>query len=521
MTRYIHVRPLLWAFAIYSLLFTLELTLSLRQTGAQLVYPLDDTYISMSIAKNVALHGVWGVTPFEFTSASSTPFYIMLIAAAYWVTGVAPWWPAALAFAFGALAIVAAYAALPGGVARRTWGALAVIILTPLAPLAHTGMEHTLHIFLSILFVSRASRDISEKRPMDFGLLLLAPVLVLTRFEGLFLIGFTVVLLAYRRVFLLSATLLASATVPVLVYAVISMSHGWSLLPNSVLLKGNLLTADPLVSFFRVVFHAINLFRRAPHLIGVVASLLFVMFALRKQCLWNPARVLLLLTLAAVAAHLAFADVGWVYRYEAYLIALSAVSLIWSLPLMADRRSQIAVYGMLALAGGSLLLRSARIFGEMPSICEAVYSQQYQMARFVGRYFQHKSIAANDIGAINYMTDIRLFDLTGLADAEVLERKSQRTYTTQALLEESRRKGTDIAIVYDAWFSNSPVSLFGGPPLPSAWVRVGRWRCDVKGQLGGDTVSFYAVHPQEAADLAGKLKVFAPSLPPHVIAVEN
>ncbi len=37
------------------------------------------------------------------------------------------------------------------------------------------------------------------------------------------------------------------------------------------------------------------------------------------------------------------------------------------------------------------------------------------MARFVSRYYQTSSIAANDIGAIDYMANLHLVDLTGLA----------------------------------------------------------------------------------------------------------
>ena len=43
-----------------------------QDTGATLVYGLDDAYIHMAIAKNLARHGVWGVTPFHFASASSS-----------------------------------------------------------------------------------------------------------------------------------------------------------------------------------------------------------------------------------------------------------------------------------------------------------------------------------------------------------------------------------------------------------------------------------------------------------------
>src|SRR6266851_2122500 len=62
---------------IYLLTCATLLMLSLARTQWHLVYPLDDAYIHMAIAKNLAQHGVWGVTSHEFTSCSSSPLWII------------------------------------------------------------------------------------------------------------------------------------------------------------------------------------------------------------------------------------------------------------------------------------------------------------------------------------------------------------------------------------------------------------------------------------------------------------
>lgn len=57
-------------------------------TGANFAYALDDAYIHMAMAKNLAHHGVMGATRFEFTSSSSSPLWTLLLTVAFVVSGV-------------------------------------------------------------------------------------------------------------------------------------------------------------------------------------------------------------------------------------------------------------------------------------------------------------------------------------------------------------------------------------------------------------------------------------------------
>lgn len=78
-----------------------------------------------------------------------------------------------------------------------------------------------------------------------------------------------------------------------------------------------------------------------------------------------------------------------------------------------------------------------------------------------------------------------------------------------------------MAVVYDSWFSNRPSDgRFGGPPLPSSWTRLARWRVPDRAELGADTVSFYSVDPAGTARLKRALADFELRLPPSVRILE-
>ena len=64
------------------------------------MYALDDAYIHMAVARSLARHGVWGVTPYAFTSSTSSLAWPLLLALADLVVGVRAATPLVLNLAF-------------------------------------------------------------------------------------------------------------------------------------------------------------------------------------------------------------------------------------------------------------------------------------------------------------------------------------------------------------------------------------------------------------------------------------
>jgi hypothetical protein len=111
------------------------------------IYALDDAYIHMSIAKNLAERGVWGVSDYGFASASSSPLWTFLIALTYIPFGASELTPLIMNVMFAIGVNVAIHHGLrryhvPNGISFIVQ--ISLIILLPMNTLVLGGMEHVL-----------------------------------------------------------------------------------------------------------------------------------------------------------------------------------------------------------------------------------------------------------------------------------------------------------------------------------------------------------------------------------------
>ena len=502
--------------------------LILRENG-HLVYALDDPYIQMAMAKNFALHGVWGITRFGFTSSSSSPLWTFLIAVSYLVFGVSETSPFYLSLLCGVLVLGVAYCVLRWyklSPKLTFWTLLVLVFFTPLPLLICIGSEHPLHAALTILLTFLAARLLSEESPAtarrDLILLLaISPILTVVRYEGMFLI------LAICALFLLRGRWLTGVAVgmagfsSILLYGALGLAKGWSWLPSSILLKGNFPRFTDLGTALDSVFGpAYYNVKMGPHLVVLVLGSLFLaLYASdKRKALWDSRQVMTAMFVAIALAHIQFCMVALFFRHEAYLVALGIVVIVAQL---ADQLPQ-KLFGTPAdralvpkHVGGVLLaafliypcaVRAGAAMIYLPQASKNIYEQQYQMGLFIKRYYQGSTIALNDIGAVNFLADVHCLDLWGLATYEVTELMRHHEYHTADILRLSKEAGVKVAMVYDNWYT--PI---GG--LPRDWVWVGQWALLDNVVTGGDKVSIYAVDESETAPLMQKLQDFSPLLP--------
>jgi hypothetical protein len=251
-----------------------------------------------------------------------------------------------------------------------------------------------------------------------------------------------------------------------------------------------------------------------PQLFWVLAiiTMVAVAFAPRDRRRVVP----LLLILVAGCFQITLAQVGMYYRYDSWLFGAGIVVLASAFPQLRrllPKRAFLAIYFVILAAGGLFVLLSLAQMHMVPRIARNIYLRQWQMARFVEQYYPNGIVAANDIGAINYLSNIHCYDFVGLANPEIFTARRSGRYTTDFLDRDTAAQHVQIAIAYDRWFGDPMPIEIGGPPLPRSWVRVARWYIPDPTIVGDVYVSFYAVDPSQAPALRSDVLQFASQLP--------
>jgi len=520
------LRPLAATTVVFIVVVVAAFAASSRQTGGHLVYALDDPYIHMAMARNVALHGVWGVTASHFTSSSSSLLWTAGVAALFRAFGVHESIPLLLNIAFGILLL----RSIVGYVAESTVrfsdaylfiASTAIVLVAPLPALVFAGQEHILHGVVNLAFVACGASWLSQpQRPMPASatttLCAFATLLPLIRFESLFVIGIIAALLAVQGRWRAAVLIGMCGVLPVALYGALSHFYGWYWLPNSVMLKGarpdfsstaGIVLALGGVSYSRLM--------QLPALAFLVSAALAAFIARFVRGTRDDLQWMLGIFVVLTLLHTQFAQPGafWFFRYEAYLFVLGGVAVARTLGewLEAVRRQTPHMKTMVVQFGTILLFalsplsdRALKALVSIPQATKNIYEQQYQMGLFLGRFYAGRAVALNDIGAASFLGEINCVDLAGLADIDVARRLLAGLYESEDVREIAEAKDARIAIVYDSWFGNR---------IPVSWRRAATWTVQNNVVLGGNTVTFYALRPEELGPLRAHLNEFSRELP--------
>jgi len=502
----------------------------------------------MAIAKNFSQYGVWGVTNNEFSSASSSLLYTLLLSFIF-LFGPNEIAPLVINLVFANLLIYIVYSFLKKNNLPSYAILLALILIIffiPLLFLIFTGMEHTMQICINVVFVYFASNILSDENirerkifsthskwtlAEDKLLILVAPLVTLIRFEGMFLIIVISVLFLFRNKILYSLLILGLGFLPIIIFGLISLSYGWFFFPNPVILKANALDLTDIKSILKI-FNLNDIIQK-PHILILLigAILIFSINYYVNRDIWKFNSIMAFIFIGITGFHIIL--IGATYenqnlsRYDGYLVALGLILLFISIKdyipqnLSIDyikmylinlkqnsnnhKIYTITIFIVFFFLFYTFIPRSIYLIRRTPQASNNIYEQQYHMGLFLQKYYKGESIAVNDIGAINYVADIECLDLRGLGSKDVARAIVKDELDEDFVQKAAERRDCKIAIIYE--------HKDYGYDIPSEWTKVGEWELEYNVVCGDDTVSFWAVDPDEIDDLIDHLKDFSPNLP--------
>ncbi len=488
---------------------------SITKTDGHYVYPIDDAYIHLAMAKNFALHEVWGVTRYEFSSTSSSPLFTVLLSFLIKIFGNNDQIPLYVNLIFGAGTVYILdlyFSSVFNKIKSVVLSVLFTLFISVLHLQVLSGMEHVLHVFLFALNIFCLTRPENKRAVLGFYLSLI--LMGLVRFESMFYFAVLAFIFMVLNKWKRAALILMAGFIPIAVFCYINYRHDGYLFPNSVVVKGTKLAFDSRLPhqlkqilldnfLFNISFYKLGFF---PVLICLV--LVFRDFKRKKFQNAVQDHFLLIVISMVMICHSMFADLKGLFRYEAYLMAGFSMAIIPEVKGFVEsfgsylkKEKALSVFIMM-----NVVLLFYKSFIAHPMLSEGgknIYEQQIQSAKFLHAYYNESKVVANDIGAVTYFTDIHLLDTAGLGSIETIpfnenKRKSDPAFE-YFLTRYTTERNYDIAVIYDAWLK---------PYIPKNWKKAAVLKIKNPVTVARDEVSIYSVDHTALAELKENIRKF-------------
>lgn len=496
----------------------------LQQNDGMFIFTLDDPYIHLAVAENIA-RGHYGINLEEFSAPSSSIVWPYFISALTFLTN-----ELLIAYALLAINIIFALATIyvfwlciticintsnnNSSISTLLIGFALLIFITAntnLIGLAFTGMEHSLQVFLCALIAYGCIRTISNNS-LSWWLvfsIILAPLVrydtvavALPAAAFLFMIGY------YYK----STIALAIAATSIVLFGLYLTSKGLGFFPSSILVKSDVVNSSDqgsimsaLISLFKTLDD--NIIKRQALLLVFIMTVLALHFFRRK--IDFKARMLSGAFLGAGLLHIIAGQFDWFDRYEIYILApslLIAIFLYKETIFGAAQHIHPALYILVILVitpffGFKYIKNNLFI----PFASNNIYSQQYQTHRFITEYYK-KPVAVNDLGYPAFQNDNYVLDLWGLGSYEALQLRKNETNTLW-MGDLVDKKNIKLIAIYDDWFTTTPPT----------WAKIASMQLTSKKvTAASDTVSFYVTNCQTHQNIKPMFNDFFTTTPANI-----
>ncbi len=421
-------RRVLWQIAVVSV-FSMAVYLAASAWYYQIGFPLDDSWIHLTYARNLAVHGEWAFQPGKPSAGSTAPLWTAMLSLGF-LLELAPYiWTYLLgAFLLGSMGLLGEMIlrrVSPAYQSRIPWVGLFLILEWHLVWSAASGMETLLHALLVTTVLGMLMSG--SRRFVTLGLL--AGLSVWVRPDGITLLGPILVHalagkgsgeLRIRDLGLLTIGF-ASLFVP---YLLFNLALAGTPMPNTFYAKQAeyaIWQARPFLTRFGEL--ALQ-FLVGPALALLPGVLGWFVVAVRKRD-WG--------TLAGMVwfAGYLFLYVQRlpVYQHGRYIMPAMPIFFIWGLAALVgfSKSKVLGRYHWVAHTGWVSLLGVMSIaFWLVGAITYArdvalIESEMVATAKWVAANVPgDEIIAAHDIGALGYYDNHALIDLAGLISPEVI-----------------------------------------------------------------------------------------------------
>jgi hypothetical protein len=404
-------------------------------------FPLDDSWIHQTFARNLATRGEWSFLPGQATAASTSPLYTVLLAIGYFLNLPYALWThflgvVALAY-IGSVGLRLTLVMLPRRYNTGLFVGLALVGTWHLVWAAAAGMETALFALLTFWLMYRTVLELEMRRytvrhAMMFGVG--AALAVLARPEGILAVGVCgLVLLVFdprrwRSVVLFGVIAFIAFLAVLSPYLALNLQLTGGLLPNTAAAKfeqHEFLLAQPLTTRIGRLLLAILAGGQILLLAGIVAYCVGI-YRQRKRAIWLLPLVwaTLLVLLYAVRLPADYQHGRYVIPALPCIVWSGVMGLAWWLERGRFRLwSRIAsrVLGLASVLAFVFFLFTLGLQAYRTDI--AVINEEMVASAYWIRdnLPQDELLAIHDIGAVGYFSGrTDMLDIAGLIDPKVV-----------------------------------------------------------------------------------------------------
>ena len=395
-------------------------------------------------------------------------------------------------------------------------GVISVLGLN-LVGLAFTGMEHSLHVLLTLLGLYGLVR-FKEDGQVRAWWILSVVVAPFVRFEGMSTVLLVTSFLLGQRRIVPAITCLGLVGAGMAVWWIVMSRLELPFLPSSVAMKLDLQASTGGISSFLLMRLArnieSNLNSRAGLILFAIAAALLLRATPKQfiRCLQSTGPqfvgpAVALFGAGLIVAHLAVGKEGWFVRYEAYVLIGGVVCLIAAFYRAIPggrRRWQWAI-----LAGCALAVLQPYTLATLrtPTAAAHVFAQQYQMHRLAADILR-VPVGVNDLGWVSFRNDNYVLDFWGLGSEVARKARMAAVASGRAkdgvwMNDIARGRRVQVAMIYEAYL-----------PAPADWIKVAELQLNMRIITPAHgVVSIFVLDPELLGPVIDSLRVLEVTLP--------